>query len=375
MRFSVYRDVIASALKSADDVVGAKSVAIIPNIYLNAENGEVRVLAYNGELGIDRKFEANIEEEGKAVLMAKKTYDIIRELPQDDVLIDADTEGNIIIKSLAPDSDIEFKIKGIPPDEVVNVPAIEQGELKGEFSVSEEDLDEGLGRVSFAVSPDEYRPAFSGVCFSIVNDETLELVATDGKQLALTRIPINGTNLPQDHLMVVPSRTTKLLQDILSAGECHIKFSGNLIEFISSDYRVISNLIEESFPNYKSVIPDDTENILEVDMSLLEKAVKRISTIADANLRKVKLELGEDGLVISTSNPAFGSAHEKVPSSYTGKSMAVGFNYTYLLNPAKVLKGETAKFYFSNPVSAVKVIGTETENFLYLAMPMRIDED
>ena len=111
---------------------------------------------------------------------------------------------------------------------------------------------------------------------------------------------------------------------------------------------------------------------MEVDTKLFSQAVDRVSTISSEKGRAVKLNIGQDKLVLSVNNPDSGSAEEEIAVSFSSEPLDIGFNSRYLLDIASQLKGDSASFHFADSGSPTVIRDTTDERALFVLMPMRV---
>ena len=96
---------------------------------------------------------------------------------------------------------------------------------------------------------------FEGILFSVMED-TLEVVGTDGKRIAIASSSFTGKGKEKidEKKFLVPIPTLRTLVNILAISEdeeMNIAFSDNCIIFKDSSTELRSQLIEGRFPEYK----------------------------------------------------------------------------------------------------------------------------
>jgi DNA polymerase-3 subunit beta len=77
-------------------------------------------------------------------------------------------------------------------------------------------------------------------------------------------------------------------------------------------------------------------------------------------------------LKIQANNPEQEEAEEEVMVDYNGSALEIGFNVSYLLDVMNVLGHEQAKLILSDANSSALVQEAESEDSLYVVMPMRL---
>lgn len=139
------------------------------------------------------------------------------------------------------------------------------------------------------------------------------------------------------------------------------------------DTTIIGRLIEGPYPNYEGVIPKTFVGNCTIEKGLLDGALKRISLVAPPNVKSVKFDFANNGIMLSSSSPDIGEAKEEVPCSYEGEKMGVWFNANYLLEIFRHVITDSIVIQLTSPSTAALVKPKSGDNILYLLMPLRID--
>ena len=179
VRFSCEKALLQQAVSAVSRAVAAKSsIPALEGILLECEDG-LRLSGYNMQTGIRTTVDAEVQEAGRIVLNARLFGEMIRRLPDDMVLFDADEKLNVKLNC----GDASFEMPGLSGDDYPEMP-----EVDDEYSVTLEQrtLKNMIEQTSFAVSVNETRPIHTGALFEI-NDRGLTMVAVDGFRLALRR--------------------------------------------------------------------------------------------------------------------------------------------------------------------------------------------
>jgi len=84
-------------------------------------------------------------------------------------------------------------------------------------------------------------------------------------------------------------------------------------------------LIDGQFPDFEQLLPDSYEHELDIDVSELFDAVKRVSLLAQRNT-PLKVALSEGELEVSAQTTDIGEARETIPApDFSGEAMEIGF--------------------------------------------------
>ena len=152
---------------------------------------------------------------------------------------------------------------------------------------------------------------------------------------------------------------------------------GTHVQFTFGTTTLTSRVIEESYPNYESVIPLDNDKSLAVGRDLLLAAVRRVALYSSSTTHQVRCSIRKNELRVMAEDIDFGGeAKEKVPCDYSGEELEIGFNSTYLIDILSHLDGDEAEFKLGTSVRAAIITPAHqrpNEDVLMLVMPMRLN--
>jgi len=86
----------------------------------------------------------------------------------------------------------------------------------------------------------------------------------------------------------------------------------------------------------------------------------------------VKINLSENVLRISSSNPDLGEAKDELEVAYKGSEMHVGFNARYLIDVVSVLDGDEVAFELGDEHSPGVLHAPQDRTYTAVVMPMRV---
>lgn len=342
-----------------DAISPRATLPILSNILIKAFNNKVQMIGTDLEMGVLSKITADILEEGVITIPAKKFMEIIRELPEDEVMISTQKNNTLIIEC----KKAFFKIMGLPGDEFPELPKFDNKET---ITLPQALLRNMLNKTNLAVSYDETRRVLSGILFELRPDR-LRLVATDGRRLALVQ---KDLRLQIEKEIIVPGKTINgLSRTLKDRGEARVMFAQNQVGFNLGDIIIVSRLIEGHFPNYEQAIPQGSENRARMAKDGFLQAIRRASLLTSQTSQAIKLEFFKDRVTISSRSPDLGEAREDMNVAYDGKEMAIGFNPKYLIDVLKNIDQDEVTLELIDP-ERPGVIREEGGGYIYVIMPM-----
>ena len=370
MKFTLPKSRFGTYLQYILQVVPTKStLPILTNILIEALEGKLKISATDLDISITASMECDVSKKGSVALPARILFDIVKELPESDITVEA-SGSRIELKVRGGRG--SYKIAYISPDDFPKLPAIN---TKKEIKISGSDLRTMIQHTTFACSDDETRPALNGVLWQTKGDR-MRMVATDGHRLA--RIALDNKMLKGLHEdVIIPPKVLNLIPRFVSddAKEVGIIFGENNIIFNLGDIVLTSRLIEGPYPNFEQVIPGENDKTLVVAKEDLLSAVRRVSILSNALTRQVKFSIQEGELMLSTTNADVGGeAKERLECDYKGDAIEIGYNANYVSDILGKVESEDVVFELSSNVSAGIVYGQNIskEDYLCLIMPLRL---
>ena len=367
MKFGIATSKLLELLNMILGAVPSKSaLPILGNVLIEARDKEIQFAATDLEISISSLIEAKPEKTGSTTIHAKTLAEIVRELPETEVLIAAENDRMEISTKTG-----HFKMSGIPADEF---PRIAEYNSAKEITIPAADFMRMVRKTSFAVSADESRPALNGMLWQTTGDKMV-MVATDGHRLA--KVALENTKLRgiSDDIIVPPKAMNAVVKLI---GEAHkevgVLFGEKNVMFRVGSTVISSKLFEGPYPNFDQVIPTDNDKRLIVNKNALASAVRRVSILSNSLTHQVKFSLGKNKLQLSATNVDLGGeAKEELPCEYKDEKMELGYNASYVEEILKQTDGEEVVMELSSPVSAGIIYSADrTEDYLCLIMPLRL---
>ncbi len=376
MELTVAKADLQKELQLCQGVVEKRStIPILSNVLLKAVDGRLQVAATDLDVTILSSCPARVTTPGGVTIEAKRLFDIVRSLPDEDVHITLQDNNSVQIDS----GTAKFRLLGLPAEDYPTLPTVNVEEA---FAIPLGELKTMVGKVKFAITHEETRFQLNGALLKIQPNK-LEMVATDGHRMALINFPsaiTNGKNKKGGDLTILIPR--KALDEILrleSAEDGTVKFgvSDNQLFFDAGDRRLLARMIDVNFPNYMEVISKDNDRRVMVDRERLLSTIKRISLVANERTRAVRFDFAPGKLTVSSTNPELGDARETVPIDYAGAPFFVGLNAAYVMDFLSAtdtpsvsldLKDENSQC-IGRPASTAEDLPYD---YLYVVMPMRL---
>lgn len=350
------------------------TLPILSNIVLSAENSELSLSSTNLDIFCSDKIDAEIVNSGEISVPAITFFEIVKRLPSgsDVILSMGDEDTELILKC----GRSKFNLSTLRTEDF---PILSDKDLSTNFVISADELSRMIDKTKFAISNEETRYYLNGIFFHKAESNSIKFlraVATDGHRLAQYDIP-----LPQGAEeitgIIIPKKTVFELRKVLddADGDVSVSLNENKIKFSFNNLKIISKVIDGTFPDYTKVIPQNNDKKFKTNNSELKNAIDRVSAVAineETKSKAIKLTIENNKLNLSVESQSKGSAKEEIDISYSNEKVDIGFNSRYLLDICNEVDGDEIDVNLLDSISPAIILDKTDENLFFVLMPMRI---
>lgn len=372
MKFIINRDDLLNGIRIVERATSQKAVQpVLYNILIETlDNNQIRLSATDLVLTVITKLDAQVQEQGKITLPAKKLNEIVSKLGNDLITVETEQDSpNVIITCRKS----KFDIIGISASEFpMDIFNYEIDDTKC-FDVELTPFLKGIRQAGFHAASYEVSNLLSGIVCDF-NNGILEIASTDGNRLARVREKISSTITEQTRL-IIPSRTlNELLKMSTFIDESSIKIckDKSTIIFKTEKILVISRLLEGQFPRYNQLIPSESPKKAVVNVSQLIAALERVSVMVNDKTSIVKMKFADNELTLSADTPDAGKSEDTIDIQYTDEELLIAFNYKFVLDALRIIESDEVIIGLNAPLSATVLRPNSEDDFICLIMPVQI---
>lgn len=341
------------------------TLPILEGILIEAVD-KIKMTGNDLEIGIECYVDADVKSEGSIVLNSKMFGDIVRRLPDSEVLIEVKDNNSVVIEC----ENSLFEIRGIPAEGFPALPSIEKAEG---IKISKKVLKDMIKQTIFAVSVDENRPILTGSLFEYKAGK-LTIVSIDGYRLAMRCYGSESELGGAARSLVIPGKTLNEISKIIQPldEDICIYAAGNQILFDIGNCIMTSRLLEGEYLNYMGIIPNEHETKITVNTKDLLACFERASLVITNEERKypVKLDISDDMIVI-TANTEAGNGREEIRVEMEGKKLDISFNHKYFIEALRAIENEMVNILFTTNIGPCTIKPLQENDFAYLILPIR----
>ena len=335
--------------------------------YISSSPAGVLLHSTDLEVGVKTHINASVNSEGECLFPTSEMNDIISVL--DEGRVDIEVSGpHINIKS---ESGVSFDISTVPFQEYPEIPENKHDNL---FCIETSSLKEIISSLMYAINSEPTKPALNGACLNFL-DDSVDFVATDGHRLVkITKQ--NTTNIKGS--FIIPKKFLSILSVFLEGqSETNLVISGNYVFTNNNKDVFYSKIIDEKYPNYNAVIPEENPLQLIASKTEMINNIKAASIATNKNTNQISLYLKEGKVYFKSVNqPESKTVHAPLKSAkYAGEEVSIGFNAIYLKEAVSKYPNEEIIFTFKDSLSATLFLPkVSDQKTTILLMPVRINE-
>jgi DNA polymerase-3 subunit beta len=319
----------------------------------------------------------DVQEEGEVLIPADKLRQILQ-AEEEEATLTIEAEGDVCrIRG----QDAKFKVYGYDVADFPPVPGFPTSEEASDlFEVSADQLAEIISRTIFSTARETSRYAINGVLL-VRNGKKLEMVATDGRRLALARTSTKPIASGDGGAAIVPTKALQMAQRLLPQGSDKVRigitdaravfdFGGGEDE---SAALLASKLVEGTFPPYEDVIPRDNDKKATFSVDALGSAVRRAALLTNEESRGVRMSFGSSAKTLNLASraPEMGEANIDVQmDDYAGDDIEIGFNPQFITDGLKVIDDPSVVIEMKSPNKPGLM--KSGNDFMYVVMPVNL---
>ena len=366
MKLLINRDDLYEPLQAVCGVVERRqTLPILSNILLHIDKEHLKFITSDLEVETCYLLHQVSTEQTKTTIPARKFLDIIKSLPEgSDLELDIKDE-NILIKS----GKSRFKLTTLPAEDY---PVKDQHEINLSLQIKEKTLKQLFENTQFAMAHQDVRYYLNGLLLELDKD-MIKTIATDGHRLAISEADSNTAvqNLIQ---VIIPRKGIQEMCRVLRDSEelVDLEIGTNYVRLVTQHQSLTTKLIDGKFPDYERVIPVDSNKKVYADRIKLKNCLARTSILSNEKFRGIRLHLQEGKITTTANNPEQEMAEEEIDVNYSGESMEIGFNVSYILDVLNIIRADQIMLELKDADSSCLITSPEYPGNRYVIMPMRL---
>ena len=363
MKITASKSELIKSINIVLRAVPSKTTMNILNcILIDASVDEIRLTANDMELGIETIVQGTILQRGIICLDAKLLSEIVRKLPDAEVVIETDDNYQTLITS----ENSVFHIVGKDPSEFPHLPLIEK---EDPVVLSQFQLREIIRQTIFSIALNDSNRILTGEYLEIRENE-LRIVGLDGHRIAIRQLTLDKSY--HEHKVIIPGKTLSELMKILTGEQddlVSLYFTRNEILFEMDGTIVISRLIEGNYFRIDQMLSNDYETTVVLKKTDFMNSVDRAMLFTSESEKRPLVLSVESNSINMKINSQLGSMSDTLEIEKEGKDLKIGFNPKFILDALRVIDDEKITVYFLN-AKAPCFIKDEEQSYIYMVLPV-----
>ncbi len=357
---------LAKGVSIVSKAVPSKTtMPILECILIDASTDVIKLTANDMELGIETSIEGEISERGILAINARIFSEIVRKLPDSEIVIESENDSQAIITC----EKAKFNIAAQSGEDFSYLPAVEKNDF---ITVSEFTLKEVIRQTIFSIADSDTNKMMTGELFEI-DDNILKVVSLDGHRISIRKIELKDSYSPKK--VIVPGKTLQEISKIIGGeaeSDVDISFTRNHIVFEFDRTVVVSRLIEGEYFKIDQMLSSDYETKVKINKRELLDCIDRATLlIKEGDKKPIIIDIRDDSMELKIKSQA-GSMDEVILCSKEGRDLLIGFNPKFLIDALRVIDDEEVDLYFMN-AKAPCFIKDEDQSYIYLILPVNFN--
>jgi len=365
MQCECVRDRFIEAVAKVERVAGKNpTLPILSCLLLEVKKGELIIKATNLDLAVVVSIPSKTTSTGIVAVSANTLSSFLGTARLDkgvSVLLDGDV---LVIRS----GNDKVILKTMPHTDFPSIP--EASENEQNFSVESKVWAVGARSVFWSASVSGLKPELSSV-FVYSDSGNLVFAATDSFRLAEKKF--STKEVPESFRVLIPSKNAAEISRIAEGteGEIKVSFGKGRAGFFLGDTFVTTRLVEGTFPDYRQILPKETETEAVLLKEDFARAL-RVSGIFTDKFSQIGFTVDPKKKLfkVTAKNSDVGENTTLLPSTLTGESLEINFNQRYIADCLSSISSDSVSLSFAGSSKPLVLKGVSDKSFTYLVMPM-----
>jgi DNA polymerase-3 subunit beta len=370
MKLLIEKNILIEGLSSVSRALSTRNIIPVLNgikfdlkkdgLYLTATDNDITIQYF-----IEKKRINSIEETGCSIIYGKSLLDIIRRLPDSNILIENFENNEVSFKTES--SNYNFNCFSEE-----DYPNINLEEIKTPIILDSTKFKEVINKTSFACSMQESRPLLTGVNIKIQGD-LFECVATDSYRLSKVSLNLNKVYSENINIVIPARNINEFVKIINDDEEIEMHIFSNKIIFKLKNLIFQSSLLNGNYPNTDNSIAKEFKYMNKVNLkefySILDRAAL-LTQSKDKNI--IDMEIVDNKLIIRASSSEMGSVEEKMDiDNETSNNLKISFSAKFMLDALKMFNEEEIYLLLNGEISPIILKNINSEEMIQLILPMK----
>ncbi len=375
MNFICEKKLLLKVVSSTDMIVKSKmSFSNFANLLIAAENNSIAITANNGDLSQKAFLQGEVTEPGEITLSQQRLLNILRQLPDGEVVFNCNQENLIEIKPVQSKRKMDTKLLGLPANDF---PIMEPyPDNAKSIALDKSHFKKMIQKVAFAVAAHPTKYALNGILLEL-KEGKINLVASDSRRLAVFNTIISSPDKQSERIILAPELLNHLQRLFILDGSLTFCYQKEKIYFKFDEFVVSSNLINGEYPNYEMFFPQTHQYQVGANTADLIAAMNLATALMEGDpTHKIIFTLKKDELEVSAKVENYGEVKEKVGVVFPKEEeLKIGLNAKMISEILRQVETEEVDIFFNEVTSPIIVKERNRNEYIYVIMPIKLGDD
>jgi len=372
MEIIVNKHELVDVLSKIQGLTGRRSsLAITECVRITTSDSHVKLTATDLETCYQGIFPASIKTGGTIAISARKFYEIVREFPSSEIVIEESDQQWINIGN----KKVQYHIMGMNTQDFPDLPVLDDMDyfeipcLELKKMIDKSIIISGIG--------EDKKPHINGVLFERITDKTpnrLQMISTDGSRLSRFKYKCSEESsiTSGSHILIPKKGLHEASKFIGSSGTISIGVQESYFVLKSPSETMAIRLLSGQFPPYEEVISIENSHTIQMEKEPFVNMLKRMSILCTDSYRAAIFSFNPESLAINATNPDIGESKEDMAIDYKGDSIEVAFNPKFFIEALSCVDDKKILLYMKSEEKPCIIQGLEDKSYLNAIMPMRV---
>jgi DNA polymerase-3 subunit beta len=367
MKFSSSRkDLIEPMTQIVNIIEKRQTMSILANMLLSVTDTGLLITGTDMEIEGLFRLPVDCQQPGSMTLPARKFFDICRLLPDNSQLLIEGDDNHATLTS----GRSRFKLNTLP---VEDYPAFSRSEPDFNMQIPAHKLKRLFDKPIYAIAQQDVRSFLNGLLLEIDTDQ-IRTVGSDGHRLTLCEDQLEESINSRESYLIPRKGITefsKMLKDMESA-MVTIEASPSFFTLNCGKATISVKLIDEKYPMYQRVIPDELADTVTVNTQQFKDAIGRVAILANDIFGSILLHFDNNRLSITNNSAEQEEAEDNIDVEFSGTPFTIGFKCSYLVDISNNIESETMQLLFPENKSSLLAKDMNDDKVKFVLSPIRI---
>ena len=359
-------------------------MAVYSYFLFRIEGGKLKVYASDGstEMNASINLDVTPERDVSFTLPARKLHEICRSIDEDENISiellsdpgeqDPHSSEEIVGLALLTTQSFRYKLAMLPQESFATIDSMGSDTNRTSVWVVASEFKQMLQKALASISllGNASKPYMNGLTLHVQSDHKLRGIALDGLRMSHLEIK-HQSKIEGNRSVVIPRKTVNELTRVIESNdkEIHLDIGNTYLRVISTDFILITKLIDAHVPNQMGAVPNNLKNNFKVSTYNLLAMLTRSMVLLLEKEKLVTLDISSGKLCARAENLEKESLTEDISIDYNGEDAQIILNATHFRELLMNIDSEKTEIFFADNKTNAMLRDTSKDNDWHVLAP------